>query len=116
MKIFKRLLLLAAIAGIQPAIAQIETVINAVETAPANIILPASNNGMMTFRPCDGDCDKDHVRIRITPDSEFSVDGSGVKWEDFREMFPAVRQSDSGYALVSYDTRNKVLISLEVSQ
>ena len=116
MKTFKRLLLLAAIASFQPAIAQIETVINAVETAPANIILPASNNGMMTFRPCDGECDKDHVRIRVTPNSEFSVNGSGVKWEDFRKMFSTVRQSDSGYALVSYDTKNKVLISLEVSQ
>lgn len=116
MRTFGRLVILAAIAGLQPAIAQIETVINAVETAPANIILPASNNGMMTFRPCDGECDDDHVRVRVTPETTFSVDGSGVKWEDFRNMFPNVRQSDSGYALVSYDTRNKVLISLEVSQ
>ena len=116
MKTLRRLVLLAAIAGIQPAIAQIENVINAVETAPANIILPASNSGMMTFRPCDGECDEDHVRVRVTPETTFSVDGSGVKWDDFRKMFPTVRQSDSGYALVSYDTKNKVLISLEVSQ
>ena len=116
MKRLRQLALLAAIAGFQPAIAQIETIINAVETAPTNIILPASNNGMMTFRPCDGECDEDHLRVRVTPETEFSVDGSGVKWEDFRKMFPAVRQSDSGYALVSYDTKNKVLISLEVLQ
>ena len=116
MKTFKRLVLLATIACFQPAVAQIETVINAVETAPTNIILPASNNGMMTFRPCDGECDEDHMRVRVTPETKFSVDGSGVKWEDFRKMFPAVRQSDSGYALVSYDTKNNVLISLEVLQ
>ena len=116
MKTFKRVVLLAAIAGFQPAVAQIETVINAVETAPTNIILPASNSGFMTFRPCDGDCDEEHVRVRVTPETKFSVDGSGVKWEDFRKMFPAVRQSDRGYALVSYDTKNKLLISLEVSQ
>ena len=116
MKTLRRLLLLAAIAGFQPAVAQIETVINAVETAPVNIILPASNSGMMTFRPCDGECDKEHVRVRVTPETKFSVDGSGVKWEDFKKVFPTMRQSDSGYALVSYDTKNKVLISLEVSQ
>ena len=116
MKTLKRLVLLVAIAGLQPAIAQITTLIDAVETAPSNIILPASNNGMMTFRPCDGECDKEHVRVRITPQSNFSVDGSGVKWEDFRKTFPAVRQSENGYALVSYDTKNNVLISLEVSK
>ena len=51
MKTLKYIVILAAIAGVTPAIAQLETVINSVETAPANIILPASNNGMMTFRP-----------------------------------------------------------------
>ena len=116
MKTLKRLLLLVVFAGLQPAIAQIETIIDVVETAPANIILPASNNGMMTFRPCDGDCDKEHVRLRVTPASSFSVDGSGVKWEDFKKTFSTMRHSPSGYALVSYDTKKKVLISLEVSR
>ena len=116
MKTIKRLLLLVAIAGFQPAVAEITTLIEAVETAPSSIILPASNNGMMTFQPCDGACDEDHVRLRLTPKTKFSVDGSGVKWEDFRKVFPSVRQSDSGYALVSYDTKNNVLISLEVSK
>ena len=116
MKTIKRLLLLVAIAGFQPALAEITTLIDAVETAPLNIILPASSNGMMTFRPCDGECDREHIRLRVSPDAKFSVDGSSVKWDDFRKEFPAIRQSESGYALVSYDTKNNVLISLEVSR
>ena len=116
MKRFRQLVFLIALAGMQSAIAQIETLIDAVETEPANIILPATNNGFMTFRPCDGECDKDHMRVRVTPETRFSVDGSGVKWEDFRKAFPSVRQSENGYALVSYDTKKKVLISLEVSK
>ena len=116
MKTIKRLLLLVAIAGFQPALAEITTLIDAVETAPSNIILPASSNGMMTFRPCDGECDKEHIRLRVSPGAKFSVDGSAVKWEDFKKVFPSVRQSDGGYALVSYDTKNKVLISLEVTK
>ena len=50
----------------------------------------------------------------MTPETKFTIDGSGVKWDDFRKEFLVIRQSDSSYALVSYDTKNNVLISLEV--
>ena len=115
MKTLKFVILFVALAALQPAFAQIKTLINAVETAPANIILPASNSGMMTFRPCAEECDEDYERVRVTPETTFSVNGGKVKWEDFRKSFPAIRQSDKGYALVSYDTTNKTLISLEIA-
>ena len=115
MKTLKYILLLVVLAGMQPAFAQIKTLINAVETAPANIILPASNSGMMTFRPCAEECDEDYERVQVTPETTFSVNGGKVKWEDFRKHFPTIRQSDKGYALVSYDTKNKTLISLEIA-
>ena len=88
---------MAALAVAQPAIAEFETLINAVETAPANIIIPASNNGMMTFRPCADECDRDYERVRVTPETKFSVDGARVKWEDFSKVFPAIRQGDRDF-------------------
>ena len=116
MNTHRLVVLVAAVAALQPAFAQIETLVNAVETAPSNITLPASNNGMMTFRPCAEECDKDSKRVRVTPGTKFVIDGATVKWEDFRKLFPTIRQSDDGYALVSYDTKNNTLVSLEVSQ
>lgn len=116
MKILRCIILFAVIVAVQPAIAQIETLINAVETAPSNIILPASNSGMMTFRPCADECDKEHERVRVTPESRFVINGAKVKWEDFRKEFPTIRQLEKGYALVSYDTKNNTLVSLEVSR
>ena len=105
---------LAACLAAQAATAQFDTLVRAVEIAPSNIILPPSNNGMMTFRPCAEACDADHERVRVTPSTTYSVDGASVKWEDFRKAFPAISQSGKGYALVRYDTKNKVLTSLEV--
>ena len=116
MKTIKYIAILLGVAGVTPAAAQLKTVINAVETAPSNIILPQSSSGMMTFRPCADECDKDHERVRVTPETKFSIDGSRVKWEDFRKQFTTIRQSDSSYALVSYETDTNVLISLEVSR
>ena len=116
MKTLKYIAILLVAVGITPAAAQLKTVINAVETAPSNIILPQSNSGMMTFRPCADECDEDHERVRVTPETQFSIDGSRVKWEDFRKHFPSIRQSDSSYALVSYETDTNVLVSLEVSR
>lgn len=98
------------------AVAQLETLVEAVETAPSNIILPASSNGMMTFRPCDADCDEEHRRVLVTPETRFSVDGKSAKFDEFRRAFALIKQSDTSYALVSYDTKTNTLMSLEVTR
>ena len=110
-----------AIAGLllcQPALAKFEivTLINAVETAPSNIILPSSINGMVSFRACDGDCDDEYQRARLTEATTFVVDGERVKFEDFRKAFAVIRGSDDGYALVSYDTKSKTVTSIDVAR
>ena len=105
---------LLAIFAMQPATGQIETLLRAVELSPSNIILPPSENGMMTFRPCAGECDVDFVRVQVTPGTKFSINGKGVKWEVFRKEFPALRTVEGAYALVSYDTKKNMLVSLEV--
>lgn len=116
MKTIRNTLAVLAVLIALPALGQIVTLINAVETAPSNIILPASINGMMTFRPCAEECEKEHERVRLTPETKFSIDGKGMRWEDFRKEFPTVRNNDGAYALVSYETKNNVLVSLEVSR
>ena len=65
----------------------IVTEVDAVELSPSNIILPGSVNGMMTYRPCAGDCEVEYERARLTDATRFVVNGEAVKWEDFRVDF-----------------------------
>ena len=113
-----KFLAIAALIFCQPALANFEivTLINAVETAPSNIVLPASVNGMVSFRACDSDCDDDYQRARLTEGTTFAVNGEAVKFEDFRKAFASIRGSEDGYALVSYDTKSKTVTSIDVAR
>lgn len=99
----------------QSAYAQIETLINAVETAPANIILPGDTDGMMTFRPCDGDCDVDYIRVRLSANTTFSVNGKNVKFADFRREFATIKRDARSYALVTYETETNTATSIQIA-
>ncbi|MDH3339112.1 MAG: hypothetical protein OER22_09055 [Gammaproteobacteria bacterium] len=115
-RIWKALAILG-LALSQPAVADNETLVlvNAVETSPSNIILPASTNGMMSFKPCDKGCDEEYERARITEGTRFVVDGKAVNFEDFRNAFAVIRGNDDSYALVSYDTKTKTVTSIDVA-
>lgn len=112
-----RISLLAALLLLaQPSIAQIVTKVNAVETAPANIILPANTSGMMTFRPCDGECDDDYKRVSLSSATTFTVNGKAVKFEDFRKEFAIIKRRPSSYALVSYDVATNTVTSIQLAR
>lgn len=112
-----RTLLIATILMVsQPAMAQIKTLINAIETSPANIILPGSTDGMVTFRPCSDQCDEDYKRVSLNAATRFSVDGKAVKFDDFRRDFAIIKRAESSYALVSYDTETNTVISIQLAR
>ncbi len=116
-RIWKALAILG-LALSQAAIADTETLVlvNAVETSPSNVILPASTNGMMSFRPCGKGCEREYERARITEGTRFVVDGKAVNFEDFRNAFAVIRGKDDSYALVSYDTKTKTVTSIDVAR
>jgi len=99
-----------------PAFAQMATVVDAVETTPNNIILPATINGMVTFKPCVGECDKEHKRARLTDATIFAIDGRAVKFDQFRRNFLAKSRSDESYALVSYELDTNTVTRIEISR
>lgn len=112
-----RIALIAAILFFgQPAMAQIETKMDAIETAPANIILPSNTDGMMTFRPCDGNCDVDYKRVSLSAATKFTVNGKAVKFEDFRRDFAIIKRRPTSYALVSYDTATNTVTSIQLAR
>ncbi len=91
-----------------------KTEIDAVEVAPANIILPSTASGMVSFRPCDGDCAEPYMRVQLSPTTRFSVDGEVLRFDDFRREFGLVRRSKTSYALINYDVRTNTATNIEV--
>lgn len=102
----------------QPAYANFEivTLVNAVETSPSNIVLPASTNGVVSFRPCDGECDAEYERVRLTETTTFVVDGETVKFEAFRNAFAVIKGNKDSYGLISYDTKTKTVTSIDIAR
>ncbi len=91
-----------------------KTVEDAVELLPSNIILPATAGGMMSFRPCDAQCDKPYVRVRLAAETTFSIDGKRMKFDDFRRSFSAARISSTSYALINYNVETRTATNIEV--
>jgi len=108
----RKILIAAILLLCQPAFA----LVDAVETSPDDIILPATVNGTMTFKPCAGDCDAKHQRARLTAETIYTLNGRAVKFEDFRREFATIKLSDKSYALVSYDTETNTVTKIDISR
>lgn len=112
-----RAILITAILMVsQLASAQIVTMINAIEASPANIILPGGTDGMMTFRPCDGECKEDYIRVRLSANTKFTVDGKAVKYTDFRRELATIKRIETSYALVTYETETNTVTSIQIAR
>ena len=111
----RAILIAARLLVAQPALSQIVTAVAAVEASPANIILPGGTDGMMTFRPCDGDCDEDYIRVRLTAGTKFTVNGKAVKFAEFRREFATIKRDRESYALVTYETQTNTVTSIEIA-
>ncbi len=112
-----RAILIAALLMVaQPALSQIVTAVAAVEASPANLILPGGTDGMVTFRPCDGDCDADYVRVRLSADTRFTVNGKAVRYAEFRREFATIKRDPESYALVTYETQTNTVTSIQIAR
>jgi hypothetical protein len=114
----RKSLILVALACCAPAFAEFElvTLVRAVETSPANIILPASTNGMVTYRACSGECDKEYERARLTENTSFTVAGNAVKFADFQQVFAEIKYLENSYALVSVDTKLGTVTNINLAR
>ena len=112
----RALIITIALACCPPVLAEFESVIlvNAMETAAANVILPASVNGMVTYRSCDKKCDEEYERARLTSDTNFIVEGKAVKYADFRQVHAEIRNSAESGAFISVDVARITVTSIEL--
>ena len=116
MKIWKSLAVVTLIFS-HAAFADVKlvTVVDAWETSPSTMILPASVNGTMTYKPCPGDCEADFERARLTENTAFAIKGKRVKFEDFRKEFDRIRKSKDSYALVRVDKKEKTVVGINIA-
>jgi hypothetical protein len=113
---YRRIVSILALALCVSATADIVTVIDAVETSAANVNVPTSLNGRLTFKPCAEACDEEFVSVRLTPETQFVVRGQQVNFADFRRAFYKVPRNRIYYALVSYDTENRTVTSVHLGE
>lgn len=111
---FQKLIAIVALFLCSGAAADIFTVVDYVETSAANVNVPTSTNGQLTFKPCADTCDAEFVSIRLTPETEFLVRGKRVSFAEFRQAFSQLRRSEDDYTIVSYDTEKRVVTSVSV--
>ena len=109
----RKILIVALLVLCQPAFA----LVNAVESAPDSIILPATINGMVSFKPwCSGECDDKYKRARLTANTKFVLDGQALKYDAFRRGYAAMRAGKDSYALVVYEKDTNTVIEIEISR
>ncbi len=112
----RKLMIAAAVLLSTHATAQLVTLIEAVETSPANIILPATTQGMVTFRPCAEQCELPYKRVSLNAATRFTVDGKAVRFADFRREFAIIKRAETSYALVSYETETNTVTSIQLAR
>ncbi len=55
---FRKIVVVLALAFSSLAMAEIVTIVEAVETVTANVMVPTSTNSRLMFKPCDDVCDE----------------------------------------------------------
>ena len=112
---FRTALLIALLGIALPAMADITTLINAVETSTSNVTVPTASSGHLSFKPCAVDCEE-IIRVRLTPETRYVLNGATMEFIDFRREFYKLRRGSKNYALVSYDTQKNTVTSVRVGE
>ena len=107
-----RYIIIVALCISTSALADIRTLVNAVETDPLFLNVPTTFNSRLSFKPCE-DCD--YVSARLTPATTYSLDGAAMEFADFRRGFSSRGHRSDGYALVLIDTETNTVQSIEVA-
>jgi hypothetical protein len=113
---YRGIVSILALALCVSAAADIVTIVDAVETSVANVNVPTSINGRLTFKPCAEACDAEFISVRLTPATQFVVRGQQLNFADFRREFYKLPRYRIYYALVSYDTEKRTVTSVHLGE
>lgn len=106
------LMVFALLAG--PALAELVTQVRAIELTAANMNVPTTGNGRLTYKPCAGPCDATYESARLTPETRYQVDDTATDFAGFRQAFFNLPRSEDHFALVSVDLDSGTVATLRI--
>ena len=95
-----------------PAAADFETISAAYEISLSNFRVPATPNSGVILQKCD-DCDR--IAIRVTPGTEYSINGEAVTLKQFRKTIFKIRDREDETIIVLHHLESDTVLSVSVT-
>ena len=95
-----------------PAAADFQTVSRAYEVALSDLTVPTSQNGRILFKQCR-ECDTESVRL--TPNTQFVVNGRSVGFDKFRDIANQTSEADSVPVTVLHHLESGTVVRLSLT-
>ena len=95
-----------------PAAADFQTVSRAYEVALSDLTVPTSQNGRILFKQCS-ECDTESVRL--TPNTQFVVNGRSVGFDKFRSIATQTSEAESVPVTVLHHLESGTVVRLSLS-
>jgi len=95
-----------------PAAADFQTVSRAYEVALSDLTVPTSQNGRILFKQCS-ECDTQSVRL--TPNTQFVVNGRSVRFDKFRSIANQTSEAESVPVTVLHHLESGTVVRLSLS-
>lgn len=106
------LAMVLALAATLPATAQITTVQRAHELPVANVRLPVSASGTLTFKAC-ATCPT--TTARVNDDTRWLIDNESVSLQQFREVFAGKSGRGDEYMMVRHHLEKNLITIVAIS-
>ena len=95
-----------------PALADFVTISRAYELEPEHVYVPVSPSSSMLFSNCDK-CER--VSGQLTAQTQFSVGGKNVDFEEFCDALRLAKQSEHSGVFLLHHLESNVIESVSVS-
>ncbi len=93
-------------------VAEIRTITLAHEVFVSNFTAPASNNGIVSFKPCRS-CDRQNVAVNNA--TSYLVNRQNVTLAKFRQALHGVRDRDNEVVIVMHHLESDTVVSISVT-
>jgi hypothetical protein len=94
------------------AMAEFKTISRAYEIALSNFRVPATPNSGVIIKQCD-DCEA--VAIRVTPKTEYTINGESVTLKQFRKIIFRIRDREDETIVVLHHLASDTVLSVSVT-
>ena len=108
----RKLLICALLVISLPAVAKFTTISRAYELALSDLRVPATPNSGVIFKEC-AECNM--VSVRVTPNTQYIVNGRSLPLKDFRKAVFQVTHRDTTPVTVLHHLESDTIVSVTVA-